>query len=135
MSCQLRELVRGCHELDWIVTFFFTDRFTYESIDFLGDLLSHLLSKSNIGVETCSNGSTALGQLRDIWNDVLDFPDVHSDLGLIARKLLSKGDGDRILGMGPSDLNDVSEFFFLLFQDISKEIQGWKEFGMEVHHH
>lgn len=89
----------------------------------LSKVLGNLLCETDVGVKPGSNRSTTLGNLINIFKGLsyalkIVLKHVH-----VAGEFLSKGDGCGVLGVGPTNLNDVRKLVTLGRKSIDKSVQ------------
>lgn len=99
-----------------------------ESSDF-GDLGSDLDIEPFAGVESSSDGSSSLCELRETRENVLDTLDTVRNLLNVTRELLSESEGSRVLQVSATDLDDVVERL-LLFEESGVELLEGRDEGV-----
>ena len=81
---------------------------------------SHLLSEADPCVKTGADCSASGGKKVQPGKGGLYPLDTHPDLRHVAAKLLAQGQGGRVLGVGPTNLDDVVKLLRLGVQSIMK---------------
>lgn len=79
------------------------------------NLVGHRLGKADVSVESSAHGRSSLGQVGQLRERLLDSFDRVLHLLSVAAEFLSQGQGRRVLGVGPADLNDLLKLLRLLF--------------------
>lgn len=96
--------------------------------------MSNSISFYDVGVETSADSGTTLSEFGDFRELSFDSLDGIANLGHIAREFLSKSKRSSILGVGSSDLDDVLEFFRLLFKSSKESLETREESLMSFQH-
>lgn len=97
-----------------------------------GNLGRDRLVKALEGVQTCPDGSTALGQVAEMGQSILDALDITVELGDIAGELLAKSKGRGILKVGTADLDELVELLHLDLESIAQALQGRQDLVLQV---
>lgn len=83
---------------------------------FFGDLFSDGFCESEVSVESSSDSCTSLGELADLRKLALNSLDSVSNLLCVASEFLAESKRCGILGVGPSNLDDILELNRFLFE-------------------
>ncbi len=98
----------------------------------LGDVVGNLLREADVGVKSSADGSASLGKLIDALEGLLNPLDVTAAHGNVSRELLAKSQRCGILGVRPSDFDDVLELVALRLEGVSqtREVRQQKAVGL-----